>query len=243
MKKIIALLLTLAMLFTFTAVLAEAAEEEIPTVGHYQIANLTGEHIVSLTFTDNKDGDSIEYLVDGAAIEPDDVIFVILPVTNVESKEDASHRLTLSFKTAGGYEATFATLSIEDVLINLLAQDALTGATPIQFSTPYQAGYYKIVNNTSKELTTVTFVENADANNNSTQGVFVKPGDFALVGFLIDPDAEGNHALTISFQFEDGTECSFGTLSIEEATLTLSDEDVVSGATPFKFGPLDLSAE
>ena len=131
MKKIIALLLTLAMLFTFTAALAEAAEETIPNVGHYQI-----------------------------------------------------------------------------------------------------------VNNTSKELKTVTFVENADTNNNGTVSISLQPGDFTFTGFYIAPDAEAHHALTISFQFDDGTECSFATLSIEEATLTLTDEDVVSGATPFKFGAL-----
>ena len=238
MKKIIALLLTLAMLFTFTAALAEAAEETIPNVGHYQIVNLTGENIISLIFTDNKDGDSMECLVDGEILEPESLMFLPVAVSNVETKEDAEHRITLTFKTESGYEASFTTLSIEDVLINLLAQDALSGPTPIQFGKPYQTGYYKIVNNTSKELKTVTFVENADTNNNGTESISLQPGDFTFTGFYIAPDAEAHHALTISFQFDDGTECSFATLSIEEATLTLTDEDVVSGATPFKFGAL-----
>ena len=229
MKKIIALLLTLAMLFTFTAALAEAAEETIPNVGHYQIVNLTGENIVSLIFTDNKDGDSMECLVDGEILEPESLMFLPVAVSNVETKEDAEHRITLTFKTESGYEASFTTLSIEDVLINLLAQDALSGPTPIQFGKPYQTG---------KELKTVTFVENADTNNNGTESISLQPGDFTFIGFYIAPDAEAHHALTISFQFDDGTECSFATLSIEEATLTLTDEDVVSGATPFKFGAL-----
>ena len=49
---------------------------------------------------------------------------------------DGNHALTLSFKTEGGYEAAFTTLSIEEAPITLLAADAMTGATPISFSKP-----------------------------------------------------------------------------------------------------------
>ena len=41
--------------------------------------------------------------------------------------------LTLEFTTESGFQGTFETLYIEEVNINLLAADAMTGATPIQF--------------------------------------------------------------------------------------------------------------
>ena len=41
--------------------------------------------------------------------------------------------LTLEFTTESGFHGTFETLYIEEVNINLLAADAMTGATPIQF--------------------------------------------------------------------------------------------------------------
>ena len=44
--------------------------------------------------------------------------------------------MTVSFRTEGGYEAQFPTLHIETAPITLLAQDALTGATPITFKAP-----------------------------------------------------------------------------------------------------------
>ena len=44
--------------------------------------------------------------------------------------------MTISFKTESGYEAQFATLHIETAPVYLLAQDALTGATPISFRAP-----------------------------------------------------------------------------------------------------------
>ena len=44
--------------------------------------------------------------------------------------------MTVAFKTEGGYEAKFETLHIEVAPITLLAQDALSGATPISFFAP-----------------------------------------------------------------------------------------------------------
>ena len=46
-------------------------------------------------------------------------------------EEDASHRLTLKFKTESGYEGTFDHLSVEMAPISLLSEaDAASSATP-----------------------------------------------------------------------------------------------------------------
>ena len=49
---------------------------------------------------------------------------------------EAGYSMTVYFKTEGGYEARFETLHIETAPITLLAQNALTGATPISFLPP-----------------------------------------------------------------------------------------------------------
>ena len=61
---------------------------------------------------------------------------------------------------------------------------------------------------------------------------------FCFVDFIVDPESETERALTIRFKFADGTECSYGALSIEEASLTLT-PDTVTGATPFIFGAFE----
>lgn len=241
MKKLIALLLSLALLCTCAAVLAEAAEEtaEEYQYANYQFRNLTGEDITMLSLTDNKTGEIQQFLSEGDVLGKDQILYLSFSVVGTETKEDLEHRYTLSFTTAGGYTAEFRTLSFENVLIDLLAEDAVTGATPIKFNARmFQVGSYKIINRTGKVIETVTITENADANNNSTVAPMLDPDAFCFVDFTIDPESEASHALTILFRFADGTECSFGTLSIEEASLTLT-PDTVTGATPFTFGPVD----
>ena len=241
MKKLIALLLSLAMLISCTAALADAAEEAPVDyqTAHYQFRNLTGDTIVVMSLTDNKTGEVIPLLEEGENLLEDQILYFSFGVDGSETKEDLEHRYNLYFMTADGYTADFETLSFEDVLIDLLAADALTGATPIKFNAKmYQVGNYKIINKTDKTLESVTITENADANNNSTVYPKIGKDAFAFANFVIDPDHEASHALTIEFAFEDGTSCSFGTLSIEEAALILT-PDTITGATPFTFGPID----
>ncbi len=241
MKKLIALLLSLALLCACAAVLAE--EETVPVdayqFAHYQFRNLTGDDIVFLSLTDNKTGEEWQFITDGDALEKDQVLYLSFSEEGTETKEDLEHRYTLSFGTASDYTASFKTLSFEDVLIDLLAADAVTGATPIKFNPKmFQVGNYKVINNTDQVLESVTITENADENNNSTVYPMLDPEMFCFVDFIIDPESEAERALTIQFKFADGTECSYGSLSIEEASLTLT-PDTVTGATPFAFGPFE----
>lgn len=102
---------------------------------HYTLSNQTGEKVTKVTFTNNateevtpawdEDIDHID------CIEPD----ASLPTwINCEADKTKELEMTLTFETESGYTAEFKTLHFEDVQINLLAADALTGATPISFS-------------------------------------------------------------------------------------------------------------
>ncbi|MBR3016682.1 MAG: hypothetical protein IKH57_06330 [Clostridia bacterium] len=237
MKKGIALLLTLTLVFTCTAVLAEAAEIR---TANYQFRNLTGDSIAVLTLTDNKTGEVMDLLSDGELFGADLIMYLTLYAEENETKEDLEHRYTLTFSNGDEEKVyEFKTLSFENVLIDLLAADAMTGATPIKFNTKmFQRGNYKIINKTDKMLKAVAITENANPDTTSIVFPEIDPGSFAFVDYIIDPENEAHHALTIKFTFEDDTECSFGSLSIEEASLTLT-PDTVTGATPFTFGPID----
>ena len=109
-----------------------AAKAANAQVGTYTIYNKTGETVTELYITDNVTGEkSVNYAVNGFAADAVNTITCSLP-----EGEDGNRRLTLSFKTEGGYEGTFETLSIEVAPITLLAEDAKTGATAISFFAP-----------------------------------------------------------------------------------------------------------
>lgn len=133
MKKLVSLLLALSLLVVAAAAFAENAENQ---TGVYTVYNETGEKVTELYISDNVSGDKTENL---AVDEENDGLaageIIVLEYT-IPAGEDGNHRLTLSFKTEGGYEAAFTTLSIEEAPVTLLAADAMTGATPISFSKP-----------------------------------------------------------------------------------------------------------
>ena len=123
---------TLADSLNYVKAVIEAAKAASAQVGTYTIYNKTGETVTELFITDNVTGEkSANYAVNGFAADAVNTITCSLP-----GGEDGSHRLTLSFKTEGGYEGTFETLSIEVAPITLLAEDAKTGATAITFFAP-----------------------------------------------------------------------------------------------------------
>lgn len=97
-------------------------------MGHYVIVNKTGAVVTSLRITDNVSGDMMKA---ETALAPDGQTELGF---SIPKDEDGSHRLTFAYTVENEKEErVFGTLSIEDATINLLAQDAMTGATPIQF--------------------------------------------------------------------------------------------------------------
>ena len=110
-----------------------AAKAAKAQTGTYTFCNKTGETVTELYLIDNLTGEKgPNYAVNGFA--PDATYVVTRTVTPEEI--EAGYSMTVAFKTEGGYEAKFETLHIEVAPITLLAQDALTGATPISFFAP-----------------------------------------------------------------------------------------------------------
>ena len=242
MKKLVALILAAAMLFS--CALAETVEEPVDEmavqIGVYNITNETGEVVTFLSIADNITGESEsvtypaeEGIENGGSI----VLSYAIP-----ANEDGNHRLTFSFKTASGYEGTFPTLSIEETGITLLAADAMSGATPIAFTEAPQSqeGYYLIRNATGATVTELTFTDNVSGTTVSAlpeNGL--KDGDEMSISYSIPANEDGTHRLSLHFTIETGensyTGLSFTTLSIEEATIELLNPDAASGATPIRF--------
>ena len=110
-----------------------AAKAAKAQTGTYTFCNKTGETVTELYLIDNLTGEKgPNYAVNGFAA---DATYVVTRTVSAEEIE-AGYSMTVAFKTEGGYEAKFETLHIEVAPITLLAQDALTGATPISFFAP-----------------------------------------------------------------------------------------------------------
>lgn len=95
------------------------------TVGVYTIHNTTGELVSELYVYETGAEEKGENLAGEGLNDTEKV------EATYEGTTDTV--LTLEFTTESGFHGTFKTLYIEEVNINLLAADAMTGATPIQF--------------------------------------------------------------------------------------------------------------
>ena len=110
-----------------------AAKAATAYTGTYTFMNKTGETVTELYLIDNLTGEKgPNYAGSGFA---DGANYVVTRTVSAEEIE-AGYSMTVYFKTEGGYEARFETLHIETAPVVLLAQDALTGATPISFIPP-----------------------------------------------------------------------------------------------------------
>ena len=95
------------------------------TVGVYTIHNTTGELVSELYVYETGAEEKGENLAGEGLNDTEKV------EATYEGTKDTV--LTLEFTTESGFQGIFETLYIEEVNINLLAADAMTGATPIQF--------------------------------------------------------------------------------------------------------------
>ena len=95
------------------------------TAGLYTIHNTTGELVSELYVYETGAEEKGENLA-GEGLNDTEMV-----EATYEGTKDTV--LTLEFTTESGFQGTFETLYIEEVNINLLAADAMTGATPIQF--------------------------------------------------------------------------------------------------------------
>ena len=233
MKKLFALLAAMALLFSCAAF----AEEELPQLqtGVYTIFNKTGEPVTELKLTDNATGEVNDWSADENFTFNGDGIIVLY--FDVPATEAADHTLTLSYKTESGREEAFTTLKIEEATIELLAADAMTGATPIAFTMPEakQEGKYTLYNRTGEIVKVLNLIDNDDGT--VIRQVFqngLEPNETYEMGYIAPADRE-NVTLTLQFVTESGKIGIFSTLKIEEVPITLLDVDSVSGATPIEF--------
>ena len=236
-RKIFALLNAAAMLFSCAA-LAETAPDKLKE-GSYDIINKTGENVVEVKITQNATGDSMVFPSDGVGtLEPDGTLHLTF---NIPESDEGEHALTLSFKTESGREESFGTLSIEDVTIELLAADAMTGATPVAFSAPQKTvdGVYTFYNYTGEPIKFLNLIDNGIGTVNRI--IFDNEEDFPsdptynkVFGFGVAAD-RADTTLTLQFVTWGGKIGIFNTLKIEEAPIYLLDVDTVSGATPISF--------
>lgn len=95
------------------------------TAGLYTIHNTTGELVSELYVYETGAEEKGENLAGEGLNDTEKV------EATYEGTTDTV--LTLEFTTESGFQGKFETLYIEEVNINLLAADAMTGATPIQF--------------------------------------------------------------------------------------------------------------
>lgn len=233
MKKLFALLAAMALLFSCAAF---AEEEPAPVkTGVYTIFNKTGELVTEVKLTDNVTGETNDFFAEeDFNFSSDGIVVLYFDVPEAEADQ---HTLTLSYKTESGREEAFTTLKIEEATIELLAADAMTGATPIAFTMPEakQEGKYTLYNRTGETVKVVNLIDNEDGT--VIRQVFqngLEPNETYEVGYIAPADRE-NVTLTLQFVTESGKIGIFSTLKIEEVPITLLDVDSVSGATPIEF--------
>ena len=232
-RKIVALLTALALLLCGAAL---AEEEFVPEkTGVYTVFNKTGEPVTELKITDNVTGEEniFPFAEDEFLDEKGIAVFYV----DIPENEDGEHRLTLSFKTESGREESFKTLSIEEINIDLLATDAMTGATPIAFSMPAaeKAGVYTFYNLTGEVVTDIDLTDNDDgAKMSFSFDNGLAPNDSFVVNYVVPADRE-NVTLTLRFVTESGKTGVFTSLKMEEVPISLLDIDALTGPTPISF--------
>lgn len=232
-KKIFALLTVMALLLSCAA-FAEEGTAPVKT-GVYTIFNKTGELVTEIKITDNLTGEVNAFpSEEDVPLDGEGIAVFYFDVPEAEADQ---HTLTLSYKTESGREESFGTLKIEEATIELLAADAMTGATPLAFVMPKadQVGKYTFYNKTGEIVKVLNLIDNDDGT--TVRQVFqngFEPGETYQMDYVAPADRE-NVTLTLQFVTESGKIGTFSTLKIEEVPISLLDIDSVSGATPIAF--------
>lgn len=99
-----------------------------------------------------------------------------------------------------------------------------------------QTGHYTIYNKTGEIVTElyISYGPEGDNGGNWTD-IGINPDDVVYITRRIPGDADGHHALTLTYVTESGRKGEFTTLSIEDVPITLLAPDAMTGATPISF--------
>ena len=229
MKKLFALVLTLA-LFVCAAALAEEA------TATYTIYNMTGEKVTELYAVNALTGEKGENyagegLENGASV-------VIVKTADADKTGKDYFVIDLTFVTESGRTADFATLHFETVPITLLSADAMTGATPIAYSVPQAQATYTIYNMTGEKVTelyAVNALTGEKGENYAGEGL--ENGASVVIDKTADFDKTGKDYFVIDLTFvtESGRTADFATLHFETVPITLLSADAMTGATPISY--------
>lgn len=205
---------------------AEDANEE-PAVetapAKYTLYNQTGENLTDVYLYENGSSDKGENLADrfhGASATID---LGELPTDKV---------FTLEYKTEGGREGKFDTLHVEEAPIQLLAEDAKTGATDIAFSVPENPAKYTLYNSTGEDVKELYIYPNGEDKGTNHAGDGLANGANVEVDYGNVPQ---DTSYTVEFTTASGYKGKFDTLHVEEAPIELIAEDDMTGATQIRF--------
>ena len=199
----------------------EATPETAPA--KYTLYNQTGENLTDVYLYENGSSDKGENLADkfhGASATID---LGELPTDKV---------FTLEYKTEGGREGKFDTLHVEEAPIQLLAEDAKTGATDIAFSVPENPAKYTLYNSTGEDVKELYIYPNGEDKGTNHAGDGLANGENVEVDYGNVPQ---DTSYTVEFTTASGYKGKFDTLHVEEAPIELIAEDDMTGATQIRF--------
>lgn len=216
---------------------ASEESEEVQTVGEYTVYNMTGEGITELYLYPSDSSDKgTNYAEGGHGFGNAHAMHLVYDAGD----KAADTALTLEFVTSSGYANAFKTLHIETVDMTLLAEDALTGSTPLTFTA--SKAEYTIYNRTGETVTDLYLYPTGSSDKgNNLIAEAKEDGGSQVITFdsvpvnLIKEDGSLN-TFRIEFVTESGYTAGYETLSYEVAPITLISEDAMTGATQIKFG-------
>ena len=144
---------------------------------------------------------------------------------------DEDTMLTIEYVTEDGKTGKFSNLAIEEAPINLLAEDARTGPTVLEFVKPEGDGVYTIYNLTGGTVTEL-YLHEANAN----KGINLA-GKGLANNNRVDVKYHGtlDTVLILEYKADNGESGIFENLAIEEAPISLISTDARTGPTAISF--------
>ncbi|MCI6699307.1 MAG: hypothetical protein MR488_09150 [Lachnospiraceae bacterium] len=235
---------------TEAATEAEEEKKVLPDKAEYTFNNKTGEQVTEIKLVDNTSKKVVEDLKDGL----EDGKSVKVSIKKDSSITDKTS-YTLTFTTKSGYKAEYKTLGFEVAGINLIAEDAKSGATPIEFVPEAETeaeteaateaeeekkelpdkAEYTFNNATGEKVTEIKLVDNTSKKVVEDLKDGLEDGKTVKVSIDKDSSITDKTSYTLTFTTKSGYKAEYKTLGFEVATIKLISEDAKSGATPIEF--------
>ena len=235
---------------TEAATEAEEEKKVLPDKAEYTFNNKTGEKVTEIKLVDNTSKKVVEDLKDGL----DDGKSVKVSIKKDSSITDKTS-YTLTFTTKSGYKAEYKTLGFEVAGIKLIAEDAKSGATPIEFVPEAETeaeteaateaeeekkelpdkAEYTFNNATGEKVTEIKLVDNTSKKVVEDLKDGLEDGKTVKVSIDKDSSITDKTSYTLTFTTKSGYKAEYKTLGFEVATIKLISEDAKSGATPIEF--------